>query len=84
VYLLVAWVFENEDHNFCVQLIEFTDDVTWDEDKLWSFYDDCNDRFHTSNTSSTVTWSMRGNVVMQTKLSVTYGLDYKLKLIQKG
>jgi hypothetical protein len=80
-YLLVAWVVKDYDHNFCVCLMEFTDDFAWDEDKLWALYREYNDQFHMNYRSSTITWLMRDNAVMKMKLDVIYGSDYKLDIV---
>jgi hypothetical protein len=85
IYLLVAWIAEDYDHKFCTYLIEFTDDFTWNEDKLWSLYNDYNDQFHMDDRPRIITWLMHGNAVMKTEIDVTYGSDYKLDItISKG
>jgi hypothetical protein len=87
MYLLAGWVAKNHDYNFCVCIIELTDDFTWDEDKLWALYREYEDQFHMDyklymdyNLDST-TWLMSDNTLMKTKPDVTYGLEYKLDII---
>jgi hypothetical protein len=80
-YLLVAWVAKNYDRNFCVCLVEFTDDFAWDEDKLWALYMKYNDQFHMGYEPDTITWSMHDNTVVKTKIGIIYGSDYKLDVV---
>jgi hypothetical protein len=78
IHFLVFWNVKDYDHKFCVCLIEFTSDFTWDEDKLWTLYDDYNNRFCEDYKSNVITWSMNDGSVMRTQSEVTYGSDYKL------
>jgi hypothetical protein len=81
MYLLVAWVTKDYKHEFYTHLMEFTDDFTWDEDKLWVLYKEYNDQFRMDDTCSTITWLMHGNAVIKMVFDITYGSDYKLDII---
>jgi hypothetical protein len=81
MYLLVAWVADDYDHKFHVCLLECTDDFAWDEDKLWSLYEECNDQFHMDDISKIIIWSIHGNAIMKTKLEVSYGSEYELDIV---
>jgi hypothetical protein len=81
MYLLVAWVAKNYKHKFCAYLMEFTDDFTWDEDKLWALYREYNDQFHMDYRPRIITWSMHNNAVMKMRFDITYGSDYKLDIV---
>jgi hypothetical protein len=45
MYLLAVCDVKNNNHEFYVCLLEFTDDFAWDEDKLWALYKEYNDQF---------------------------------------
>jgi hypothetical protein len=77
----VIWDVEDYNHKFYVCLIEFTNDFTWDEDKLWALCWEYNDRLYEDYKSNVITWSMRDGSVMRTQSVVTYGSDYKLNVI---
>jgi hypothetical protein len=81
MYLLVAWVVKDYVHKFCACLIEFTDDFTWDEDKLWTLYEEYNDQFYMDYEPRVITWSMNDDVVVKMKLDVKYGSDYELDIV---
>jgi hypothetical protein len=81
MYLLVAWVAKDYDHKFCVYLIEPTDYYAWDEDKLWALYREYSTKFCMNHASRTITWLMKSGSMMEMRLDVTYGSDYKLDII---
>jgi hypothetical protein len=81
IHLLVIWDVEDYNHKFCVCLIEFTNDFTWDEDSLWSLYDDYNNQFCEDYKSNVITWLMHDGSVMRTQSEVSYGSDYKLNIV---
>jgi hypothetical protein len=78
IYLLVAWITKDYDHNFCVCLIEFTNDFVWDEDKLWALYREYNNQFYMSYEPRII---MHNNAVMKMKIHAIYGSDYKLDIV---
>jgi hypothetical protein len=81
IYLLVIWNDGNIQHNFCVCLIECTDDFTWDEDKLWALHRKYNEQLHENYQSNIITWSMHSNIVLKTELDVKSGSDSKLDIV---
>jgi hypothetical protein len=81
IHLLVIWDVEDYNHKFCVCLIEFTNDFTWDESSLWSLYDDYDDQFYDDYKSNLITWLMHDGLVIRTQSDVTYGSDYKLNIV---
>jgi hypothetical protein len=82
MYLLVIWDIENVQYNsFCVCLMEWSNDFTWNEDKLWALYDQYSQRICYMYGRSTITWLMNDGTLMRTKLNVTYRSDYKLNII---
>jgi hypothetical protein len=66
-YLLAAWNIEDHDHKFYVCLIEFTDDFTCNEDKLWALYHQYNEQLLKNYNYFTITWLMRGGPGMKTR-----------------
>jgi hypothetical protein len=80
VCLLVVWGITSNYHKHFVRLIEFTDNFTWDEDKLWALCRDYHDQFYVNYKSSISTWLMHNGEVMKTRLDATYGLDCKLDI----
>jgi hypothetical protein len=80
IYFVVAWNVVYRDHKFYVCSIECTDDFTWDEDKLWALHWEYNNQFKDCDYE-TITWLMNDGIVIETKLDVTYGLDYKLDIV---
>jgi hypothetical protein len=81
IHLLVIWDVEDYNHNFCVCLVEFTNDFAWNEDKLWSLYWEYNNQFYEDYKSNIITWSMHDGSVIRTKSDVTYGSDYESNII---
>jgi hypothetical protein len=81
VHLLIVWNVRDHRHNFFVYLIELTDDITWDEDKLWGLYKEYKNHFCTGDTSNSIEWLTHDGIVMRTQFNVTYGSDYKLNII---
>jgi hypothetical protein len=81
MHLLVVWDIENVQRNFCVHLVECTDDFAWDEDGLWALHDQYKHRFYRNDESDLITWLIHDGIVMKTKFDVTYGSDYKLNII---
>jgi hypothetical protein len=79
--LLVAWDVNKHHRMFRVCLIEPTDNSALDEDKLWALYYAYNSKFHQNYLSNTITWLMNDDTVIETKLDVTYGSNYKLAII---
>jgi hypothetical protein len=81
IYLLVVWNAISVQHSFYTCLIECNDDnFTWDEDKLWALYREYDDQFYKDYKSNTITWSMHDGTVMKTRVSLTYGPNYKLDI----
>jgi hypothetical protein len=80
IYLLVVWNVVNECDNFRICLLEYTDNFTWDEDKLWALQHQYNDKFLKDYHYNPAMWLIHGNVVMKTGYNVTYGSDYKLDI----
>jgi hypothetical protein len=78
IYFLVAWVVENYKHRFCICLIGCTDDLAWDEDKLWALYWDSNKKFNECYESNTITWLIYEDTVVKTRHDITYGANYEL------
>jgi hypothetical protein len=81
IHLLIVWDVKVDYHKFYVCLIEFPDDFTWDEDKLWTLYKKYNEQFYENHKSGLMTWLLHGDAVMTTRFDVTYGSDYKLDII---
>src|SRR5690606_20182397 len=71
----------DNEHQFCVCLIECIDDFTWDEDKLWALYWYYNHEFHEGYGYRTAMWLMNGSEVMKMGFNVAYGSDSKLDII---
>jgi hypothetical protein len=80
VYFLVVWDVKDHNHKFYVCLIECPDDFTWDEDKLWTWYNQYYYQFNKDYELNLITWSMHDNTVMKIRRNVTYGSDYKLDI----
>jgi hypothetical protein len=84
-YLLVVWGTENVHYNFYVHLIECTDELNWDENKLRTLYWECSDPYRKDYKSNIITWLMNDNEVIETRLDVTYRSEYKLDIaISRG
>jgi hypothetical protein len=81
IHILIVWDFKDNYHRFCAYLIEFTDDLTWDEDKLWALYEEYNKQFYMNYEPRIITWSVYDNAMMEMKLKVSYGTDYKLDIV---
>jgi hypothetical protein len=81
ICLLVIWIDDDEHHNCHVCLIEYANDFTWDEDKLWALCNEYSEQLHEKYRSDIIIWSTHDGTAMKTKLDVTYESDYKLDII---
>jgi hypothetical protein len=81
ICLLVVWNTADYLPKFCVCLIEYADDFTWDEDKLWTLYWKYDDQFCEDYRSSTTTWLIHSDTVMKIRRDITYGSDYQLDIV---
>jgi hypothetical protein len=81
MYFLAVWDAKDHHYKFNACLIECINNFAWDEDKLWTLYKEYNDKFREDYNYGTITWLMHGNVVMKTRLEVTYGTDYKIDIV---
>jgi hypothetical protein len=81
IYFLVCWSVSSYGHDFCVRLIECDNDFAWDEDKLVALNDRYWRELRKDYKSSIMTWLMNDGTLMQTRLNVTYGLDYDLNIV---
>jgi hypothetical protein len=81
VHLLVVWDFGHYFYDFCVCLIEYINDFTWDEDKLWTLYRDYNNEFCVGYESKVVTWLTNNGAVIKARYDITYRSDYKLDIV---
>jgi hypothetical protein len=80
IYLLVVWNSGYYCYDFRVCLIEYTNDFTWDEDKLWTLYREYSERFERQDPNI-IAWLIHGDTVVKTRFNVTYGSDYKLDIV---
>jgi hypothetical protein len=76
--LVVCDIGEHNIINAC--LLEYDNDFTWDEDKLWALYHRYNDQLRNYDYG-TITWLIHDDVVMKIRHDITYGSDYKLDII---
>jgi hypothetical protein len=83
IYLLVVWDtgWRFSNYGFYVCLIECANNFTWNEDKLWMFYEKYRDRLCKKYKDNINTWLMNDGTLMKTKFNVTYGSDYKWDII---
>jgi hypothetical protein len=81
IHLLVTWNIKDYECRFHVCLIEYDDDFTWDEDKLWRLRWKYGKQLRNNYNSSLLTWLMNDNTFIKTKLKITYETDYKLDII---
>jgi hypothetical protein len=81
VHLLVVWNIRDYDHGFRVCLIEYADDFTWDEDKLWALYRKYNDQIYVDCNSNIITWVTCDGTAVKTRRNAVYGSEYKLNII---
>jgi hypothetical protein len=81
IHLLVVWDAGNIQHDFCVCLIECTDDFIWDKDMLCALHKEYNDQFSKDHTSNTSTWLLHGDELMKTRFKVIHGSDYTLNIV---
>jgi hypothetical protein len=81
IHLLVVWDVEDYDHRFRVCLIEFTNDFTWDENKLWVLHREYKYLFDVYYKPNIITWMIYGDKVMKTRRDIIYGSDYKLDIV---
>jgi hypothetical protein len=80
LYLFVAWN-ENYCNTFRTYVIECPEEVTMDEDKLWSFYWDGTDAFRDAIELFVTTWLIDDSAVMKIRCYLTYGSDYRLDIV---
>jgi hypothetical protein len=81
IYLLVVWDVKNYYNSFHIYLIEYTDDFTWDEDKLWALFREYNEQFRKDYQFNINAWLLHDGTVMKTRLDITYGFDYKVDIV---
>jgi hypothetical protein len=79
-HLLVILDFKNGWDYFLVCLIEFTDDLAWNKDKLWALCRQYIDQLYKSYSYKRITWLTHEGAVIRTRLEETYGSDYKLDI----
>jgi hypothetical protein len=80
MYLLVIWDVKDGYHGFRVCLIEFTDDLPWDEDMLWTLRHRYKRQFLENYKPTIITWLVHGDIVMKTRRDITFESDYKLNI----
>jgi hypothetical protein len=81
IHLLVVWDVGYYHHHFYACLIELTDDFTWNEDKLWALYSQYMCQSNEYCKPNIITWLVNDGAVLKTRLSITYGADYKLAIV---
>jgi hypothetical protein len=81
IYLVVIWGVINGHDEFRIWLRECTDNFTWDEDKLWVFYEKFCFRPSYILYHKQIPWLMRGDTVIKIRHDMTYGSDYKLDIV---
>jgi hypothetical protein len=81
LHLLAVWDIEDYKHKPYACLIEFSDDITWDEDKLWVLLHQYNDQFFKDYNYLTNTWLVHGGPGMKTKRNITYESEYRADII---
>jgi hypothetical protein len=84
IHLLVVWDIKNDYPKVHVELIEYTDGFTWDEDKLWLLHNQYKYRIHACYGSNTIKWLLHDDAVMKVRFDITHGTDYKLDIIISG
>jgi hypothetical protein len=83
IYLLVLWNIPDigYHHSSCACLLECTDDLIWDEDKLWALHHQYNDQFYKNYESRIIPWLMNDGMVIKTAPDIAYGPDCKLDVV---
>jgi hypothetical protein len=81
IHLLVVWDVRDDDYRFCVCLIEYADNFTWNEYKLWALCQQYMDRICVNYNCLTIPWLINGGAVIKIGHSITYGSDYKLDIV---
>jgi hypothetical protein len=77
----VVWDIGDGDHKLCACLLDFTDDFTWDEDKLWALCHQYNDQFYENFDYVPCRWLIHGSTVIKVKCNIAYESDYKLNVV---
>jgi hypothetical protein len=80
-YLLAIWNIKDDYHSFSACLIEFTDDLTLNEDKLWALYQEHCYVFYWFPPDLSSSWLLYGDSAMKITCYMTYRSDYKLDII---
>jgi hypothetical protein len=81
IHLLAAWNIKDNSRKFYACLIEFTDDLAWDEDKLWTLLHQYNDQFYKNHSYLDHSWLMHDGLGVRVRRDITYGSDYKLDIV---
>jgi hypothetical protein len=76
VYMLLAWEMKDSEHFAYVALVEHTNELVWNEDKLKKLYDKNHNLLKKYDETISDTWLMDDNVILKTSSKVRNSEGY--------